>query len=134
LLFPSFSTQCFRFMKSISEPYIALVDGDSDREGRVEFYHKGEWGTLGAPLSHVEASYICRELGYLGGEATEPGYFGAGDLFSLYFITIDRSFQMESILFSTRFERRDREAMYIYTYKQSAKKGKIWNRFITSFL
>lgn len=55
-----------------------MVDGSSEYEGRVEIYQKGRWGSLCKPLSHVEASYICRHLGYLGGIASEPGYFGEG--------------------------------------------------------
>ena len=62
----------------ISEPYITLVGGDSDREGRVEIYYKGTWGTVCEPLTHIEASYICRSLGFLGGVAAENGFFGAG--------------------------------------------------------
>lgn len=62
----------------ISEPFVALVDGESEYEGRVEIYKKGRWGTMCKPLTHVEASYICRHLGYLGGVASEPGYFGEG--------------------------------------------------------
>ncbi|XP_048755165.1 uncharacterized protein LOC125666091 [Ostrea edulis] len=60
------------------EPFVALVDGESEYEGRVEIYKKGRWGTMCKPLTHVEASYICRHLGYLGGVASEPGYFGEG--------------------------------------------------------
>ncbi|XP_045168540.2 uncharacterized protein LOC123531545 [Mercenaria mercenaria] len=60
------------------EPYIALVDGETDREGRVEVYHKGQWGTIAGILNHVEASYVCRKLGYLGGISAGSGNFGAG--------------------------------------------------------
>ncbi|KAK3596826.1 hypothetical protein CHS0354_015682 [Potamilus streckersoni] len=64
------------------EPYIALVDGNTDREGRVEIYYKGRWGTICDDLGHGEAAYICRSLGYVGGVAAGNGYFGAGkDLF-----------------------------------------------------
>ncbi|KAL3832391.1 hypothetical protein ACJMK2_024039 [Sinanodonta woodiana] len=64
------------------EPYIALVDGKTDREGRVEIYYKGRWGTICDELGHGEAAYICRSLGYVGGVAAGNGYFGAGkDLF-----------------------------------------------------
>ncbi|KAH3720659.1 hypothetical protein DPMN_063562 [Dreissena polymorpha] len=60
------------------EPYISLVDGSTDREGRVEIYHKGEWGTIPREISHIEASYICRKLGYLGGVSAGSGHFGRG--------------------------------------------------------
>ncbi|WAR09862.1 NETR-like protein [Mya arenaria] len=62
----------------LTEPYITLIDGGTDRGGRVEIYHKGEWGTIATPINHVEASYICRKLGYLGGVATVGGHFGSG--------------------------------------------------------
>jgi hypothetical protein len=57
---------------------VTLVDGENEYEGRVEIYKKGRWGTLCKPVTHVEASYICRHLGYLGGVATGPGSFGEG--------------------------------------------------------
>ncbi|KAK3092335.1 hypothetical protein FSP39_001454 [Pinctada imbricata] len=60
------------------EPFFTLVDGDSDNQGRIEVYRRGYWGTICDPLSHVQASYICRHLGYLGGVAADPGYFGPG--------------------------------------------------------
>lgn len=60
------------------EPYITLVGGESDREGRVEIYYKGIWGTVCETLSHVEASYVCRNLGFLGGVSAGNGFFGAG--------------------------------------------------------
>lgn len=62
----------------ITEPLIALIDGDTDREGRVEIYHKGQWGTIPGSLSHVEASYVCRKLGFFGGISVGNGHFGAG--------------------------------------------------------
>lgn len=60
------------------EPYITLVNGSSDREGRIEIYHKGQWGNVADSLNHVEASYVCRKLGYLGGVSAGNGHFGAG--------------------------------------------------------
>lgn len=62
----------------LSEPYISLIDGESDREGRVEIYNRGQWGTIPGEFSHVEASYVCRKLGYLGGVFAGNGFFGAG--------------------------------------------------------
>ncbi|KAH3720739.1 hypothetical protein DPMN_063643 [Dreissena polymorpha] len=60
------------------EPFIALLDGNTDKEGRVEIYHKGEWGTIPRNIDHNEASYICRKLGYFGGVSVGSGFFGSG--------------------------------------------------------
>lgn len=60
------------------EPYISLLNGSNEREGRVEIYHKGVWGTIAGALSHIEAAYICRKLGYLGGISAGNGVYGSG--------------------------------------------------------
>ena len=68
----------FLFDLYFPEPYITLVGGESDREGRVEIYYKGIWGTVCETLSHIEASYVCRNLGFLGGISAGNGHFGPG--------------------------------------------------------
>ena len=66
-------------MCDISEPLITLVDGRKNSEGRVEIFHNGQWGTLcDRRLGHVEASTICRHLGFDGGIFAGSAYFGAG--------------------------------------------------------
>lgn len=44
----------------------------------MEVYNKGQWGTIPGPFSHVEASYVCRKLGYIGGVFAGNGVFGSG--------------------------------------------------------
>ncbi|XP_021350471.1 uncharacterized protein LOC110448516, partial [Mizuhopecten yessoensis] len=61
------------------EPFITLVDGKNENEGRVEIYRNGRWGTFCKAIGHVEASYICRHLGYLGGISAGSGFYGAGE-------------------------------------------------------
>ena len=60
------------------EPFIVLNGGHNENEGRVEIYKKGKWGTLCGRFGHIEAAYICRHLGYMGGNSAGHGYFGAG--------------------------------------------------------
>ncbi|KAJ8314146.1 hypothetical protein KUTeg_008707 [Tegillarca granosa] len=60
------------------EPFITLVDGPKENEGRVEVYKKGRWGSVCKPLGHIEAAYICRHLGYLGGISAGSGVYGPG--------------------------------------------------------
>lgn len=61
-----------------AEPFIVLNGGARDNEGRVEIYKKGKWGTLCGRFGHIEAAYICRHLGYMGGNSAGNGHFGSG--------------------------------------------------------
>lgn len=60
------------------EPFLVLNGGVKENEGRVEIYKKGKWGTLCGRYGHIEATYICRHMGYMGGNSAGHGYFGAG--------------------------------------------------------
>ena len=44
---------------------LALVDGKSSMEGRVEICHNGLWGTVcDIGFDNVDASVICKQLGF----------------------------------------------------------------------
>ncbi|KAJ8300278.1 hypothetical protein KUTeg_021797 [Tegillarca granosa] len=65
---------CYRTVKD----YIRLVDGNSSKEGRVEFYYRGQWGAFCGRWDDNHAKVVCRNLGFSGGVGLKNGVFGDG--------------------------------------------------------
>ncbi|ETE70263.1 Neurotrypsin, partial [Ophiophagus hannah] len=61
-------------------PPIRLMDGENKKEGRVEIYINGQWGTIcDDGWSDKDAVVVCRQLGYKGlSRARTMAYFGEG--------------------------------------------------------
>ncbi|XP_070562183.1 neurotrypsin-like [Ptychodera flava] len=58
---------------------IRLVGGSSQYEGRVEIFHANQWGTVcDDDFEDIDATVVCRELGYSGGTRYEAAHFGEG--------------------------------------------------------
>ncbi|XP_043917594.1 neurotrypsin [Protopterus annectens] len=65
---------------TIFGPPIRLMDGENKKEGRVEIFINGQWGTIcDDGWTDKNAAVVCRQLGYKGiAKARTMAYFGEG--------------------------------------------------------
>ncbi|XP_054060655.1 neurotrypsin-like isoform X4 [Rissa tridactyla] len=61
-------------------PPVRLVDGESTKEGRVEVFLNGQWGSIcDDGWTDRDAAVVCRQLGFSGTAKARPmAYFGEG--------------------------------------------------------
>ncbi|XP_061856813.1 neurotrypsin-like isoform X2 [Colius striatus] len=61
-------------------PPVRLVDGESTKEGRVEVFLNGQWGSVcDDDWTDRDAAVVCRQLGFSGtAKARAMAYFGEG--------------------------------------------------------
>ncbi|XP_063956925.1 deleted in malignant brain tumors 1 protein-like [Lytechinus pictus] len=60
-------------------PTVRLVDGSASKEGRVEVYANGGWGTVcDDSWDDTDATVVCQSLGSESGTARSNAYFGQG--------------------------------------------------------
>ena len=58
---------------------IRLANGRNEKEGRVEIYWNNQWCTVCDDLwDDIDATVICKQLGYSRGSARASAYFGEG--------------------------------------------------------
>ena len=65
----------------LSAVQVRLVNGSNDREGRVEVFYNGKWGTVcDDDFDILDANVVCRMLGFPGAISALPeAHFGAGN-------------------------------------------------------
>ena len=71
---------CFQthFILYVGDP-IRLVDGSSEKEGRVEIFRNRQWSTIcDNGWDDNDAVVVCKQLGFSGGSARGRAYFGKG--------------------------------------------------------
>ena len=55
------------------------MNGTNQRQGRVEIMYQGIWGTIcDDGWDDIDATVVCRQLGYSHGTATREAQFGSG--------------------------------------------------------
>ncbi|KAG5266640.1 hypothetical protein AALO_G00234500 [Alosa alosa] len=64
----------------VSGPLVRLVAGESRKEGRVEVFLNGQWGSVcDDGWNDFSAAVVCRQLGFVGvSKARSMAYFGEG--------------------------------------------------------
>ncbi|KAH1168453.1 neurotrypsin-like [Mauremys mutica] len=74
------SPETNKIIEDTAGPPVRLTDGESTKEGRVEVFLNGQWGSVcDDGWTDKDAAVVCRQLGYSGAaKARTMAYFGEG--------------------------------------------------------
>ncbi|XP_026513552.1 neurotrypsin-like [Terrapene carolina triunguis] len=74
------SPETNKIIEDTAGPPVRLADGESTKEGRVEVFLNGQWGSVcDDGWTDKDAVVVCRQLGYSGAaKARTMAYFGEG--------------------------------------------------------
>ncbi|XP_030847770.1 deleted in malignant brain tumors 1 protein [Strongylocentrotus purpuratus] len=81
MMFAAYLVVCFLVTAAHAQSNleVRLVDGKDRREGRVEVYYNGAWGTVCDDFwADTEATVVCRSLGFESGTLAAFAHFGEG--------------------------------------------------------